>query len=219
MDSVLPHTLPSDNQQEHSEHNYPASPYNLFWDWFHEAELSENSDPDAAALASVDTQGLPDIRMVLIRRINTQGFCFFTNFESAKGRELLVNPLAALNFHWKSLRRQVRVRGHITVVSNKEADEYYASRPLGNRIAAWASQQSRPLKQRSDLIDAVRIAEQKYGSNPPRPPYWSGFRLVPRTIEFWREGEYRLHHRALYSLKASEPSKSDYEWNLQFLYP
>lgn len=194
---------------------YPNSPYELFKNWFLEAKNSEPSDPDAAALATVDGQGLPDVRVVLIRRIDPRGFCFFTNFESAKGQELTKNPRAAINFHWKSLKRQVRVRGTIAPVSAEEADEYYHSRPLGNRIGAWASRQSRPLADRAQLLDQTRQMEKKYGDSPPRPPYWSGFRLSPVSIEFWREGEYRLHHRVRYKA----PENGQNSWDKELLYP
>ncbi len=194
---------------------YPNSPYELFKNWFLEAKNSEPSDPDAAALATVDGQGLPDVRVVLIRRIDPRGFCFFTNFESAKGQELTKNPRAAINFHWKSLKRQVRVRGTIAPVSAEEADEYYHSRPLGNRIGAWASRQSRPLADRAQLLDQTRQMEEKYGDSPPRPPYWSGFRLSPVSIEFWREGEYRLHHRVRYKA----PENGQNSWDKELLYP
>lgn len=146
---------------------YPNSPYELFQNWFLEAKSLEPSDPDAAALATVDDEGLPDVRVVLIRRIDPRGFCFFTNFESAKGQELIQNPLAAINFHWKSLKRQVRVRGGIAPVSTDEADEYYHSRPLGNRIGAWASRQSRPLADRAQLLEQTQQMEEKYGDSPP----------------------------------------------------
>lgn len=194
---------------------YPNSPYELFQNWFLEAKSLEPSDPDAAALATVDDEGLPDVRVVLIRRIDPRGFCFFTNFESAKGQELIQNPLAAINFHWKSLKRQVRVRGGIAPVSTDEADEYYHSRPLGNRIGAWASRQSRPLADRAQLLEQTQQMEEKYGDSPPRPPYWSGFRLSPVSIEFWREGEYRLHRRVRYKLSG----KGENSWDKEFLYP
>lgn len=183
-----------------------------FLDWMTEAQKSEPSDPDAACLATVDGDGMPNARVVLIRKIDARGFCFFTNLESQKGHELLNSKKAAINFHWKTLKRQVRVRGYIELVKKDEADAYYASRPLGNRIAAWASSQSRPLPDRQILIDRVKDAESKFGDTPPRPAYWGGFRLIPTSIEFWEEGEHRLHHRTRFDRSANE-------WVVTTLYP
>ena len=171
-------------------------PLALFATWLAEAEASEVNDPNAMALATVDGDGLPDVRMVLLKGYDERGFVFYTNFESAKGRELLARPKAALLMHWKSLRRQVRVRGPVSVVSDAEADAYFASRPLNSRIGAWASAQSRPLESRFALEKAVAGYAAKFAiGTVPRPPHWSGFRIAPMQIEFWRDGAFRLHDR------------------------
>ncbi len=188
------------------------TPIQLFHQWFEDASQSEATDPDAACLATVDKDGLPNARVILVRKIDENGFCFFTNCESAKGQELISVPKAALNFHWKSSKRQVRVRGTITPVSREEADEYYQSRPLGNRIGAWASLQSRPLDARETLIKRVEEFEGKFGEHPPRPDHWGGFRLTPVSIEFWQEGEFRLHNRLLFV-------KDGDGWQQTTLYP
>jgi pyridoxamine 5'-phosphate oxidase len=173
-----------------------AEPIALFGEWLKAAEASEPNDPNAMALATVDGDGLPDVRMVLLKGFDAAGFVFFTNFESAKGRELLANPKAALCFHWKSLRKQVRVRGPVSEVSAAEADAYFASRQRGSRIGAWASQQSRPLESRFALEKAVAAYTARYAIGEiPRPAYWSGFRLAPQEIEFWSDGTFRLHDR------------------------
>ncbi len=173
-----------------------AEPIALFGEWLKAAEASEPNDPNAMALATVDGDGLPDVRMVLLKGFDATGFAFFTNFESAKGRELLANPKAALCFHWKSLRKQVRVRGPVSEVSTAEADAYFASRQRGSRIGAWASQQSRPLESRFALEKAVAAYTARYAIGEiPRPAYWSGFRVAPQEIEFWSDGTFRLHDR------------------------
>jgi pyridoxamine 5'-phosphate oxidase len=177
-----------------------ADPIALFSAWLAEAEASEPNDPNAMALATVDDEGLPDVRMVLLKEHDEAGFVFFTNFESAKGRELLANPKAALCFYWKSLGRQVRVRGSVSEVPAAEADAYFASRPRGSRIGAWASQQSRPLESRFALEKAVAAFTMKYAvGDIPRPAYWSGFRLAPVEIEFWKSGAFRLHERVRFT--------------------
>ena len=171
-------------------------PLALFATWLAEAEASEVNDPNAMALATVDVDGLPDLRMVLLKGYDERGFVFYTNFESAKGRELLAQPKAAMLMHWKSLRRQVRVRGPVSVVSEAEADAYFASRPLNSRIGAWASAQSRPLESRFALEKAVASYAAKFAIGAvPRPPHWSGFRIAPMQVEFWRDGAFRLHDR------------------------
>jgi pyridoxamine 5'-phosphate oxidase len=173
-----------------------TDPFSLFSEWLGEAEVSEPNDPTAMALATVDRDGLPDVRMVLLKGYDASGFVFFTNFESAKGSELLANPKAALCFHWKSLRRSVRVRGPVSQVSDAEADDYFASRARGSRIGAWASKQSRPLESRFALEKAVASYTAKFGIGAiPRPDYWSGFRVAPAHIEFWADGPFRLHDR------------------------
>ena len=173
-----------------------AEPFRLFAEWLGEAEASEPNDPNAMALATVDGDGMPNVRMVLLKGLDGGGFVFFTNYESAKGRELLASRKAALCFHWKSLRRQIRVRGPVEEVSKAEADAYFATRARGSRIGAWASQQSRPLESRFALEKAVASYAAKFAIGEiPRPDYWSGFRLIPVEIEFWRDREFRLHDR------------------------
>ncbi len=196
-----------------SDFTATADPFSLFAEWLGEAESSEPNDPNAMALATVDGEGLPNLRMVLLKGHGPDGFVFFTNFESAKGRELLAHPKAALLFHWKSLRRQVRVRGPVSQVTDAEADAYFASRPRGSRIGAWASQQSRPLESRFALEKAVATFTAKYAiGEVPRPDYWSGFRLAPVEMEFWKDGAFRLHDRAKYVLAGDG-------WEKTRLYP
>ncbi|MFK0384757.1 pyridoxamine 5'-phosphate oxidase [Agrobacterium sp. NPDC090273] len=171
-------------------------PFTLFAEWLKDATASEINDPNAVALATVDENGLPNVRMVLLKGVDDRGFVFYTNFESQKGREILGQKKAAMCFHWKSLRRQVRLRGEVEVVSDAEADAYYASRPRGSRIGAWASKQSRPLEGRFALEKAVAEYTLKYAVGEiPRPPHWSGFRIRPLSIEFWHDRPFRLHDR------------------------
>lgn len=171
-------------------------PFALFADWLNAATAGEPSDPTAMALATVDETGMPDVRMVLLKGFDRDGFVFYTNLESEKGRQLASVPKAALCFHWKSLRRQVRVRGPVSMVTVEEADAYFATRPRLSRIGAWASQQSRPLESKFALEKAVALQTAKFAAGwIPRPPHWSGFRLVPRQMEFWRDGAFRLHDR------------------------
>lgn len=173
-----------------------SEPFALFATWLKDAEASEINDPNAVALATVDADGLPNVRMVLLKGFDVRGFVFYTNFESQKGQEILGQKKAAMCFHWKSLRRQIRLRGEVEVVSDAEADEYYESRPLGSRIGAWASKQSRPLEGRFALEKAVAEYTAKYAiGNVPRPPHWSGFRIIPSSIEFWHDRKFRLHDR------------------------
>ena len=188
----------------HGDFTNAADPFALFQSWMAEAEKSEPNDPNAMALATVDADGLPNVRMVLLKGLDDggtsgRGFVFFTNFEGTKGRELLAHPKAAVVFHWKSLQRQIRVRGVVTVVSDAEADAYYASRPRLSRIGAWASSQSRPLEGRFALEASVAKYTAKYAIGEiPRPPHWSGFRITPVEIEFWRAGAFRLHDRVVF---------------------
>jgi pyridoxamine 5'-phosphate oxidase len=191
-----------------------GDPFGLFADWMQEARKSEPRDADAAALATVDSAGLPDVRMVLVKKFDERGFVFFTNSESAKGDELAGTPKAALVLHWKSLNRQVRVRGPVERVSQKESDDYFASRPRGAQIGAWASRQSRPLESRSALEAAVARYENQYGEKVPRPPYWVGYRIVPLAIEFWADRPFRLHERLVF--RRASPGKP---WARERLYP
>jgi pyridoxamine 5'-phosphate oxidase len=190
-----------------------SEPYSLFDQWLSEATKSEVNDPNGMALATVDPSGLPNVRMVLLKGHDNRGFVFYTNFESAKGREILGSMKAGLLFHWKSLRRQVRIRGDVEVVTEAEADEYYASRPRLSRIGAWASKQSRPLESRFALEKAVAEVTAKYPvGNIPRPDTWSGFRIKPVEIEFWKDGAFRLHDRIKFE-------KTEGGWTKTRLYP
>ena len=171
-------------------------PYSLFGAWLADAEKSEPNDPNAVALATVDPAGLPNVRMVLLKGFDERGFVFYTNFESQKGQEILSSHKAAMCFHWKSLRRQVRIRGDVEVVTEEEADAYYATRPRGSRIGAWASKQSRPLEGRFALEKAVAEYTARYAIGEiPRPSHWSGFRINPVSLEFWHDRPFRLHDR------------------------
>ena len=191
-----------------------AEPFRLFGEWLDDATKSEPNDPNGVALATVDADGLPDVRMVLLKGFDEQGFVFYTNFESAKGREILPRMKAAMCFHWKSLRRQVRIRGPVEIVSDAEADAYFATRPRGSRIGAWASKQSRPLESRFALEKAVAEYTARYAIGEiPRPQHWSGFRIVPQTIEFWHDRPFRLHDRIVFSRNA------DGGWDKTRLYP
>lgn len=173
-----------------------ADPFVLFAGWFAEAKAAEPNDPDAMALATVDAAGLPDVRMVLLKQADARGFVFYTNEQSVKGGELAANPKAALVLHWKSIRRQVRVRGAVERVSAAEADAYFATRSRPSQIGAWASEQSRPLDRREIFEARVAEVEQRFaGKEVPRPPHWGGYRIVPITIEFWMDRPYRLHDR------------------------
>jgi pyridoxamine 5'-phosphate oxidase len=175
-------------------------PFALFGGWFTEAEASEPNDPNAMALATVAADGMPSVRMVLLKGFDETGFVFFTNLESRKGEQLKANPKAALCFHWKTLQRSVRVEGLVTPVSPAEADAYFATRPRSSRIGAWASKQSRPLASRFDLERRIAEYTARFGlGEVPRPPFWSGFRLAPLRIEFWKNGAFRLHDRLVFT--------------------
>lgn len=184
-------------------------PFALFEEWLADATKSELNDPNAVALATVDADGLPDVRMVLLKGLDQRGFVFYTNFESAKGQEILGSMKAAMCFHWKSLRRQVRVRGTAEIVSDHEADDYFASRPRGSRIGAWASKQSRPLESRFALEKSVAEFSAKHAIGEiPRPSYWSGFRIIPSSIEFWHDRPFRLHDRTRFLREGGDWTKS-----------
>ena len=194
-------------------------PLGLFEEWLAAAGTSEPNDPNAMALATVDQDGLPDVRMVLLKGADRDGFVFYTNLESAKGRELLSSGKAALCFHWKSLRRQIRVRGPVVGVSDAEADAYFQSRARDSRIGAWASRQSRPLKGRFELEKEVARYTAKYAiGDVPRPPHWSGFRLLPQQIEFWRDRPFRLHDRLVFHRQGDLPG-AGWDWTTQRLFP
>ena len=186
----------SGNELTTGDFTQENEPYSLFGTWLKEAESSEPNDPNALALATVDADGMPNVRMVLLKGFDQDGFVFYTNYESRKGTELLGQKKAAMVFHWKSLRRQVRVRGNIETVSDAEADAYFETRARGSRIGAWASRQSRPLESRFALEKAVAEYTIKFGiGHIPRPAHWSGFRLKPTSIEFWADRPFRLHDR------------------------
>ena len=193
----------------------PIDPFSLFEEWFAEAQQTEPNDPHAMALASVDADGLPDVRMVLLNARDHRGYCFFTNFESDKGRQLLAQPQAAFLMHWKSLRRQIRVRGPVEVVDDGEADAYFATRARVSQLGAHASKQSRPLANRYALLERVETLQKSFGDNEPvtRPDYWSGFRVIPQVMEFWKDGANRLHDRVRFTRGA------DGQWSRQRLYP
>jgi len=190
-------------------------PLRLFAAWFEQAKATEPNDPDAMALATADATGLPNVRMVLLKDFDERGFVFYTNEGSQKGRELAGNPKAALVFHWKSLRRQVRLRGTITNVSVAEADAYFASRPRSSQIGAWASRQSAPLESRLAFEKAIAISTARFAvGTVPRPPFWLGYRLTPSVMEFWHDRPFRLHDR----VEFSRPSPAA-AWTRTRLYP
>ncbi|MDF1792195.1 MAG: pyridoxamine 5'-phosphate oxidase [Thalassobaculaceae bacterium] len=190
-------------------------PFQQFRLWFADAEASEVNDANAMTLATAGSDGRPSARIVLMKDFDDAGVVFYTNTESQKGRELTANPFAALLFHWKSLRRQVRFEGAITPVTSAEADAYYESRPRNSRLGAWASQQSRPLADRATLMQAVdRFGAEYPEETVPRPPYWSGYRLSPLKIEFWHDGPFRLHDRFAFSRQAAGAP-----WSVQRLFP
>jgi pyridoxamine 5'-phosphate oxidase len=201
----------------HADQDFTQSgdPWALFAAWMTSAKASEINDPNAMALATVDGDGLPNVRTVLLKGADERGFVFYTNYESAKGVEILGQRKAAICFHWKSLRRQVRARGAVETVSEEEADAYFATRAFGSRVGAWASQQSRPLASRAELEAAVAAHEARYADGAvPRPPHWSGFRIIPSEIEFWQEGAFRLHDRVVFRRAAPEVA-----WTRTRLYP
>jgi len=193
-------------------------PFGIVRRWLAEAAGTEPNDPNAIALATVDAEGMPNVRMVLLKDVEGQGaegaFVFYTNYGSAKAAEIAASGKAAFVMHWKSLRRQVRVRGLVTREDGPKADEYFASRSLKSRLGAWASRQSAPLTSRLHLMAEVAKVTARFGTNPPRPPFWGGFRIAPVEIEFWSDGEFRLHDR----FRWQRQSLSD-GWNVERLYP
>ncbi|MDG5494339.1 pyridoxamine 5'-phosphate oxidase [Niveispirillum sp. BGYR6] len=190
-----------------------TDPFVQFQTWFAEAEATEVNDANAMSVATVGENGRPSLRILLLKGFDQRGFAFFTNMQSRKGDQLAANAVAALTFHWKSLRRQVRIEGLVELVTPQEADEYFASRPRGSQIGAWASQQSRPLDKRETLEAAIREVEARYEGQPvPRPPHWSGYRVVPDYIEFWQDREFRLHDRIVFT-------RTNGEWAKQRFYP
>lgn len=189
-------------------------PFAIAQAWLAEAEASEPNDPNAIALATVDAAGLPNVRMVLLKEIEAAAFVFYTNYESRKAAEIDAAGKAAFVLHWKSLRRQVRVRGIVTREDGPQADAYYASRSLKSRLGAWASRQSQPLSSRMALMAEVTRRTAEFGTNPPRPPFWGGFRIQPLEIEFWADGAFRLHDRFRW-----ERDAPDSTWNIKRLQP
>ena len=190
-----------------------TDPFLLFNQWFAEAQQSEINDPDAIALASVDADGMPSVRMVLLKETLPEGFVFYTNYTSRKSGELVATGKAAFVIHWKSLRRQIRVTGSVEQVPGAQSDAYYQTRSRGSRIGAWASKQSKPLQNRGELAAAVRKIEETYPDEVPRPTHWGGFLIRPAEIEFWADGDFRLHDRFRYTKDA------DGNWASQRLYP
>jgi|SRR6478609_7975392 pyridoxamine 5'-phosphate oxidase len=191
----------------------PTDPFSLFDEWFAEARANEPDLPEAMSVATADATGQPSSRMVLLKDYGPDGFVFYTNVESAKGEQLRENPRAALLFHWKSLRRQVRIEGMAEAVTEGEADAYFASRARDSQLGAWASDQSRPMENRERFEQRFEESERQHaGQDVPRPPFWSGYRIVPNRIEFWTERPYRLHERRLFQ-------RDESGWTEGLLYP
>ena len=191
-----------------------ANPVDLFKKWFTAAEKSEINDPNAFSVATTSKDGIPSVRMVLLKGLSNKGFVFYTNFNSKKGNELKKNPYASMCFHWKSLRRQVRVTGKVVVVENEEADNYFSSRKYGSKISAWASSQSQQMKNRDEFLNKIKEYEKKFPKEKdvPRPSHWSGWRVLPQEIEFWVEIDNRSHQRLNYK-------KENGNWIKEVLYP
>ena len=191
-----------------------SNPIEISKRWLAEAEKTEINDPNATALASVDPHGMPNVRMVLLKEIESTGFVFYTNFQSAKAKEILSSGKAALVIHWKSLRRQIRVRGSVLKTSEEQADRYFDSRSLNSRYGAIASEQSKPLQNRADLEERVARVKRESGDQPKRPQHWGGFKITPIEMELWADGEDRLHNRFKYSYETN-----DKDWTIQRLFP
>lgn len=189
-------------------------PFDIARRWLAEAELTEPNDPNAIALSTVDSNGLPNVRMVLLKEIGADQFVFYTNYDSVKAQEIFATGKAAFVLHWKSLRRQIRVRGDVSKVDGPEADAYYASRSLKSRLGAWASRQSQPLGSRAELMAEVARQTARHGTNPSRPPFWGGFAIRPVEIEFWADGAFRLHDRFCW-----RKSMRDKSWDIVRLSP
>ena len=189
------------------------NPFELFQEWFEEAKKNEINDPNALALGTATKQGVPSVRMVLLKGFDKNGFIFYTNLNSQKGNEIKENPNATMCFHWKSLLRQIRIVGTLSQVDDKVADEYYNSRSYMSRIGAWASKQSSTLKNRDELLDALENFKSKYKDVVPRPNHWSGWNLKPSSLEFWLDGENRIHERLKYTLEKNN------NWSKSLLSP
>ena len=191
-----------------------ADPIELFRTWLEDAKKTDLTEPTAASLATASGDGAPSVRMILLKDASPEGFVFYTNLKSRKGRELAENPQAALCFYWMPLGRQVRVRGPVQPVRPEVADQYFESRDFLSRMGAWASRQSEPLEGRFELEKRMAKYTARYGKYPPRPPFWSGFRVIPKEIEFWEAGSYRLHDRVLFTREDGGPG-----WTAENLYP
>ena len=189
-------------------------PLEIFRRWFEEAKKTEINDPDAIALATVDEEGLPNVRMVLLRIIEDDGFVFFTNYSSKKAKEAFLSNKVAFNLHWKSLRRQIRVRGYVEKEDGKIADKYFSERQIGSKTAAWASKQSETLANREELIERWQAYKNDFKENVARPDFWGGIRIKPIQIEFWADGQYRLHDRFVWERRFGEKA-----WGVRRLYP
>ncbi len=214
--NVIPNTPSAEEYQEAppkpTDWTESQDPIALFSDWLAAAGETELNDPNAMSLATVDNAGLPDVRIVLLKALDVRGFVFYSNAQSAKGQQLN-NPKAALCFHWKTQKRQVRVRGRISEVTEAESDAYFAKRARGSRVGAWASDQSRPVADRKTMVARVAEMDEKFkGDDVPRPPHWKGWRVAPDHIEFWQDGAFRLHDRIVF-----EPNKDG--WAKTRLYP
>lgn len=198
------------------------NPIEIFKRWLSEASETESNDPNAIALATVDQNGLPNVRMVLLKFIEPDGFIFFTNFESVKGKEVNINNKAAFVVHWKTLKRQIRVRGRLKREDGRIADDYFALRDVGSQIGAWASKQSLKLSSQAELTQRIDYYSKRFGKKVPRPSHWGGFSLKPQEIEFWSDGDSRIHERVLWKKKFPfrwKPQDLDSEWEVCQLYP